>query len=96
MKQELLEGLSEEQIAKVKACNNAEEILALAKAEGLELTNEQLEAASGGAGSCLRLDAEPEHKCPACGSTDVKLIAHQYLVCQQCLHRWAPAIAVNR
>lgn len=95
MKQELLEGLSEEQIAKVKACNNAEEILALAKAEGLELTQEQLEAASGGAGSCLP-DAKLEHKCPECGSTDVKLIAHQYLVCQQCLHRWAPAIAVNR
>ena len=96
MKQELLEGLSEEQIAKVKACNSAEEILALAKAEGLELTQEQLEAASGGAGSCFHKGAEPEDKCPACGSTDVKLIAHQYLVCSQCLHRWAPAVTVNR
>ena len=93
MKQELLEGLSEEQIAKVKACNSAEEILALAKAEGLELTEEQLEAASGG--SCLHQD-EPEDKCPVCGSTDVKLIAHQYLVCSQCKHRWAPAVTVNR
>ena len=94
MKQELLEGLSEEQIAKVKACNSAEEILALAKAEGLELTEEQLEAASGG--TCLHLDAEPKDKCPVCGSTDVKLIAHQYLVCSQCKHRWAPAVTVNR
>ena len=94
MKQELLEGLSEEQIAKVKACNSAEEILALAKAEGLELTEEQLEAASGG--TCLHPGGEPEDKCPVCGSTDVKLIAHQYLVCSQCKHRWAPAVTVNR
>ena len=94
MKQELLEGLSEEQIAKVKACHSAEEILALAKAEDFELTEEQLEATSGG--SCLHPGGEPEDKCPVCGSTDVKLIAHQYLVCSQCKHRWAPAVTVNR
>ena len=48
MKKELLKGLSEEQIAKIKECKNSEELLALAKAEGVELTNEQLEAISGG------------------------------------------------
>lgn len=31
MKQELLKGLTEEQIAKIKACNNGEELLELAK-----------------------------------------------------------------
>ena len=31
MKEELLKGLSEEQIAKVKACKSQEEMLALAK-----------------------------------------------------------------
>jgi hypothetical protein len=34
MKKELLKGLSKEQIEKVKACKNHEELLALAKAEG--------------------------------------------------------------
>ena len=95
MNKELLKGLSEEQIAKVKACNSAEEVLALAKAEGVELTDEQLEAASGG-GSCLHPGEEPEDKCPSCGSTDVKLLAHQYLLCNKCLHRWTPAVTVNR
>ena len=36
MKKELLKGLSEEQIAKVKACKNNEELLVLAKAEGIQ------------------------------------------------------------
>jgi len=37
MKKELLKGLTEEQIAKVKECKTLEEILALAKAEGIAL-----------------------------------------------------------
>lgn len=49
MKEELLKGLSEEQIAKLKECKNQEEILAIAKEEGIELSDEQLEAVSGGA-----------------------------------------------
>ena len=48
MKEELLKGLTEEQIARVKACKTTEEMLALAKEEGIELTEEQLEAVSGG------------------------------------------------
>lgn len=60
MKEELLKGLSEEQIAKVKACKNNEELLAVAKEEGIELTEEQLSAVSGG--SCT-----PEMTCPKCG-----------------------------
>ena len=69
MKQDLLKGLSEEQITKVRACNNTNEILALAKQEGLELTSEQLEAVNGGA--CSNTDNCPP--CPYCGSTNVKL-----------------------
>ena len=49
MRDDLLKGLTEEQIAKVKACKNQEEMLQLAKAEGIELTEEQLEAVNGGA-----------------------------------------------
>ena len=57
MKKELLKGLTEEQIAKVKACKSHEELLKLAKAEGVELTDEQLTAISGGA--CSTQDKGP-------------------------------------
>ena len=64
MKQELLQGLTEEQIQKVKACKSQEEMLKLAKEEGIELTDEQLKAVSGG--SCF----SPE-RCPRCQSDQV-------------------------
>ena len=60
MKQELLKGLTKEQIAKVKACNNSDELLALAKTEGVELTDEQLKAVNGGA--CSSTKEENGHK----------------------------------
>ena len=66
MRKELLKGLTEEQIKKVEACKNAEEILALAKAEGVELNEEQLAAVSGG--GCF----DPDWLCPFCGHTDGK------------------------
>lgn len=59
MKEELLKGLTQEQIAKVKSCKTQDDFLKLAKAEGVELTNEQLEAVSGG--SCYS-----EFDCPKC------------------------------
>lgn len=49
MRQDLLKGLSEEQIEKIKACKTQEEILSLAKKEGVQLNEEQLAAVSGGA-----------------------------------------------
>jgi len=87
MREELLKGLTEEQIAKVKACKNQEEILKLAKEEGIELTNEQLEAVSGGGCS--------EH-CPKCGSKNLQthpytLLDHELtydVVCLDCHYRW--------
>ena len=45
---DLLNGLTPEQIEKVQACKSHEQLLALAKQEGIELTNEQLEAINGG------------------------------------------------
>ena len=62
MKEELLKGLSEEQIAKLKACKGTEEILAAAKEEGIELTDEQLEVVSGGS-LCAPV-------CPNCGTKE--------------------------
>ena len=48
MKKELLKGLSKEQIAKVKACEDVNDLMQLAKDEEVELTQEQLDAISGG------------------------------------------------
>ena len=62
MKEELFKSLSKEQMAKLKGCNNVEELLALAKQEGIELTDEQLEAVSGGCGTTTGYWG-----CPYCG-----------------------------
>ena len=64
MKEELLKGLTEEQIAKIKACKNHDEILALIKNEGVELTDEQLAAVTGGCGTKTYTGA----CCPVCDS----------------------------
>ena len=66
MKEELLKGLTKEQIEKVKACKNQEELLKLAKQEGVELNDEQLEAVNGGFCDSSDLKA----CCPNCGSHD--------------------------
>ena len=65
MKKELLEGLSKEQIEKLKTCKDTAEMLSIAKEEGIELNDAQLKAVSGGA--CETNDA-----CPRCHSTNVK------------------------
>ena len=61
MKEELLKGLTEEQIAKAKTCKSQEEMLTLAKEEGVELNEEQLEAVNGG--GCFDV---PDIFCPRC------------------------------
>ena len=40
--------LTDEQKARVKACKTAEELIALAEAEGVELSDEQLNSIAGG------------------------------------------------
>ena len=47
--------LTEEQKAKALACKSSEELIALAEAEGEELTEEQLSALSGGWTPCEEL-----------------------------------------
>ena len=66
MKQELLEGLSKEQIEKVNACKNQEELLKIAKEEGVELTDEQLTAISGGCGKSKEWYEIDNMQCPEC------------------------------
>ena len=90
MKKDLLNGLSDEQIAKVKECKNHEELLKLAKKEGIELTDEQLEAVSGG-GACSVIsdigDKLNPFDCPKCGSNDVVKDGNKY-TCEKCGHSW--------
>ena len=83
MKKELLKGFSNEQIAKLKKCKNTEEILALAKAEGVELTSEQLEAVSGG-GSTFICETVLKTYCPQCDSGDVEEREHGWWHCNHC------------
>ena len=64
MKKELLKGLTEEQIEKAGKCKNSQELLDLAKAEGVKLNEEQLNAVSGG--GCQTL-APRRSICPTCG-----------------------------
>ncbi len=84
MRKELLKGLSEEQIKKVEACKNSEELLNLAKAEGIELTDEQLEAVSGGCKT-----AKDPMECPECGrmakGSEVRYrVVYNYVKCKNC------------
>ena len=81
MKEELLKGLSEEQIAKIKTCKNTEEVLAVAKQEGYELTEEQLEAVSGGACDCW-------DSCPKCHGDWTNYVDFgSYKQCLECGYR---------
>ena len=52
------ENLTDEQKAKAMACKTPEEMLALAHAEGYELTDEQLEGVAGGWDLPCNCDAE--------------------------------------
>ena len=90
MRKELLEGLSEEQIAKIRACKSQEEILQLAKKEGVELSEEQFEAVSGG--GCT---AKP--KCPFCKSERALILKYctgeggcplKLMECADCKKTW--------
>lgn len=68
MKEDLLKGLTEEQIAKLKECKTQEELLKLAEEEDVKLTEEQLAAVSGGCST-----ADTRKVCPHCGSKNTEL-----------------------
>lgn len=69
--------LTDEQRARVEACSSPEELLALAKAEGYELTDEELEMVSGGWGDTLT--------CPQCGSENLSYDSFLSMhVCHSC------------
>ena len=91
MREELLKGLTEEQTAKAKACKNGDELLALAKAEGIELSDEQLAVVSGGACTITS-----DFICPQCKSNDIESRYYQSKVknwyhntCRKCGYQWS-------
>ena len=73
MKEELLKGLTLEQKNKVLSCKKNDEILALAKEEGITLTDEQLEAVSGG-----ECGNDGFMQCPSCKKRDLKCLEDHY------------------
>lgn len=73
MREELLQSLTPEQRGKARACRSYEELLALAKEEGVELTIDQLEAVAGGNCDTAPKTGAPYSgpRCPQCGNTNV-------------------------
>ena len=64
------EDLTPEQKEKVKGCKNADELLAIAREEGYELSDDELEAVNGGANwDCWDVCAKYE-KPNTCGVKD--------------------------
>lgn len=91
MKKELLKGLTTEQINKARKCKSNEELLALAKEEGVTLSDEQLEAVSGGFCS----DTTVTSVCPKCGTkvsdevyNDSYNTIYVKFKCPKCGHKW--------
>lgn len=93
MRDELLKGLTEEQKKKVVQCNSTEEVLEYVKSEGIELTDEQLEAVNGGL--CFQQEVVA---CPRCGASEefLKQINYEkeyfdksayYYECTECGYR---------
>ena len=62
---DLLKGLTPEQAEKIKNCKTQEEVLTIVKEEGIELSDDQLEAITGGF-------SEPVSACPQCGNTETE------------------------
>ena len=68
--------MTPEQIEKAKTCKSPEEILAMVRDEGIELSDSQLENIAGGDWR--------GHQCPKCGSYDVDPLAGQQILCNAC------------
>lgn len=65
VKEELLKGLTEEQLAKARACKSISELLEAAEKEGIQLTEEQLKSVTGG--TCGQPRRPTQLECPNCG-----------------------------
>lgn len=82
--------LTNEQHDKLLSCKTPEEVLALAKAEGYELSEDELSDVSGGDWNPVK---EVLPKCPVCGSMGVSMFPLPgtgvlRCVCGNCHHVW--------
>lgn len=95
MREELLNGLTEEQKKKVVNCKSTDEIVSLAKEEGVQLNDEQLGAVSGGGCGSPKYDPV----CMKCASRDVTCekdikidgddgIRRCHYICNNCKYEW--------
>ena len=75
--------LTAEQQAKVDACKTPEAILALAKSEGYELSDEDLANVAGSGSFPWN---KPEN-CPKCGSKNIYNYTNRFY-CRDCRHEW--------
>lgn len=71
----LWSDLPPEQVEKLKTCETSEELLALAKEEGVELSDDQLEQVSGGdlQGLVRTLSGRNDVRCPECGGNQFQV-----------------------
>ena len=74
--------LSPKQIEKLRACHTPEEILALAKEEGRELNDEELDSIAGGEG--FWDETPPIITCTACGKEFENTQFYVFLNCPLC------------
>ena len=74
-----LTNLTPEQIEKAKACKTTDELAALAKSEGVELSDEELEAVSGGSWVGIHMDCSTF----SCGAWDCSVHSCTTVNCTQ-------------
>ena len=82
--------ISDELKEKVASASSPEDILELAKTEGYELTDEQLEEVAGG-GIWDRTHDAHSDGCPKCGSHDLNYSSVgqiMWYTCKKCGHKW--------
>lgn len=86
--------LSPELLEEAKACTTPEEVLAFAKKKGLKLSDEQIEAVSGGGWGIDDILKKAVPECPSCGSYEVAMSTifgspgAQQCRCSKCGYSW--------
>jgi len=79
--------MSDSPMKKTLLPESAEEVLALAKTEGVELNDQQLEAISGG-----EWDVKCFITCEKCGAKVPCEMGTEFVTCPECGHRNGPLI----
>jgi len=75
--------LTPEQQERIQACTTPEEVFALAREQGHELTEEEIDAISGGDNAWGNKPKNVPTACPNCGSQTIREIALGY-TCHDC------------